>query len=187
MEDIIRNWIKEGNIFNGARKDLLSLFAQLGFTKGAEIGVNRGHYSLNMCKIIPNLKLICVDPWATRRMLRASEKNYQRCIEILSPYNVEFMRMTSVEAAKIVPDQSLDFVYIDALHDYDNVLTDITVWTPKVRIGGIVSGHDYADMHPGLVKAVDYIRKEHKIDECYMTMPNKNDENSILSWFWVRK
>jgi hypothetical protein len=38
----------------------------------------------------------------------------------------------------------LDFVYIDANHEYEHVLEDVRAWAPKVRAGGIVSGHDYA-------------------------------------------
>lgn len=189
-EDIVKSNLV-GNILNGGRKRLASLFAELVYTKGAEIGVHTGKYSRFLCNIIPNLKLICVDPWgrAPRRMTgKRSEKQYQHCVETLSPYGTTFIRMTSREASRLVPDNSLDFVYIDALHDFDNVMIDIILWTPKVRVGGIVSGHDYISFQDyGVIQAVDTYTKIHKIDY-YVTQPDlTNKIFYIPSWFWVRR
>lgn len=36
-----------------------------------------------------------------------------------------------------------DMVYIDAAHDMANVDADVRAWWPKVKSGGILSGHDY--------------------------------------------
>ena len=112
-----------------------------GFKKGAEIGVFTGYFSEVLCKAIPGLELICVDIWGWGKYQRAEEE----CLERLKPYNVKIIKKYSVEAAKEVPDGSLDFVYIDAAHDYDNVMKDLEAWTYKVRIGGIVSGDDFYD------------------------------------------
>lgn len=58
----------------------------------------------------------------------------------------------SVQAAKSFADASLDFVFIDAAHDYANVCADIKAWRPKVRKGGMLAGHDYH--HPPVYEAV---------------------------------
>jgi predicted O-methyltransferase YrrM len=50
--------------------------------------------------------------------------------------------MTSLEASRWFSDGSLDFVYIDGNHALHYVLEDLEAWTPKVRRGGIVAGHD---------------------------------------------
>ena len=42
-------------------------------------------------------------------------------------------------------DASFDFIYVDALHDYKGALRDITLWWPKLRVGGIMAGHDFND------------------------------------------
>ena len=54
-------------------------------------------------------------------------------------------RMSANEAAPRIPRHSLDFVYIDARHDFDSVLEDLDAWYDKVRPGGIIAGHDYLD------------------------------------------
>ena len=70
---------------------------------------------------------------------------------------LRILRLNSLEAAKLFPDNYFDLVFIDADHRYDAVSADIKAWFPLVRIGGILSGHDYKSTHPGVIKAVDEI------------------------------
>lgn len=60
----------------------------------------------------------------------------------------------SAETASLYEDESLDFVFIDASHDYESFKKDLFAWFPKVKIGGLIGGHDYANPYPGIVKAV---------------------------------
>lgn len=46
------------------------------------------------------------------------------------------------EVAERFKEIPIDFVFIDASHDYDNVRRDIESWLPKVKSGGIIGGHD---------------------------------------------
>jgi len=62
--------------------------------------------------------------------------------------NAHFILKRSQEAAVIVPN-NLDLVYIDASHDELNVVIDIACWFPKLRIGGILCGHDYCSNPQG--------------------------------------
>ncbi|MBT5491708.1 class I SAM-dependent methyltransferase, partial [bacterium] len=39
--------------------------------------------------------------------------------------------------------QTLDFIYIDANHTYESAKEDIQLWYPKIKVGGMISGHDY--------------------------------------------
>jgi hypothetical protein len=52
-------------------------------------------------------------------------------------------------------DCSLDFVYIDAEHDYESVKKQIMDWQPKIKKSGIIGGHDYA--LGGVAQAVNEI------------------------------
>ena len=71
--------------------------------------------------------------------------------------NIEVIQGNSTDVVHNFPDESLDCVYIDADHEYPNVLADIRAWAPKVRKGGIISGHDYAVSWPGVVRAVQEV------------------------------
>ena len=168
----------------GVRDNLAELFGELKFNKGAEIGVQSGIYSEILLKNNPELKLLCVDPWSYYRGVSAekSEAAYQLALKRLSPYEerIKIIRKPSVEAAAQIPDGSLDFVYIDGAHDFDNVMLDILHWAPKVRRYGIISGHDYYVFYRGgVIKAVDTYTSVHNINMWYVT------QETLRSWFWV--
>lgn len=138
---------------------------------GAEIGVWKGVTSIQLLKNLPNLFLHLVDPWVmtpefkesvepTRLIARTDlEEDYKKVMESTREYDdrVNVMRMTSTEASKRFEDESLDFVFIDANHLYEHVKQDIECWYPKVRKGGMVSGHDYISgwEREGVIRAVN--------------------------------
>lgn len=67
--------------------------------------------------------------------------------------HIKYIRKPSLLAAEDFADDSIDSVFIDAAHDYDNVKADIQAWIPKVKSGGLIMGHDY--LSSGVKKAVD--------------------------------
>jgi hypothetical protein len=171
---------------NFDRGDLAELFKKLKFTKGAEIGVKRGEYAVQLCASNPFLTLMCVDPWNpygnyswdTVESFFVEAKNRLR----LYP-NAKIIRKTSMQAANVTPKASLDFVYIDAAHDFNNVMRDIILWTDRVRPAGIVSGHDYDN--PDVRLAVDTYTKVHGLD-FYLTDQGKDYPDSSPSWFFAK-
>lgn len=134
---------------NTTRDDLATLFAELGFTKGAEIGVEEGLYSEVLCKANQNLELLSIDAWAAYHGYRDHTTQskiddiYERAKQRLAPYNDKLIKGYSLEVAETIPDESLDFVYIDANHEFVHVVNDIAAWERKVKVGGIIAGHDY--------------------------------------------
>lgn len=56
---------------------------------------------------------------------------------------VKIIHSFSVEAATKFQDGFFDWIYLDAMHDYDNVKQDLNAWWPKLRDGGLFSGDDY--------------------------------------------
>lgn len=136
--------------------DLAKLFAELGFTYGAEIGTDQGEYAEVLLNTIPNLNLICVDPWKAEAYEKGQQPEsgenqkffdvrYAETVMRLKKFSpkVDIRRQTSLEANKDIADNLLDFVYIDGNHDFLNVTQDIHYWLKKVKPGGIISGHDY--------------------------------------------
>jgi hypothetical protein len=57
----------------------------------------------------------------------------------------EFVRRPSPDCAGMLDDGTADFVFIDADHTYEAVRADLAAWYPKVRPGGLLAGHDYAN------------------------------------------
>jgi hypothetical protein len=133
------------------RNDLAVLFNELEFKTGVEIGVEQGLYSETLCKAISNLALYCIDPWKAYdgyHDYRACdqeimEARHQEAIQRLSKYNCKVIQKFSMDAVNDFADESLDFVFIDGNHELPYVMDDICSWNNKVRIGGIVAGHDY--------------------------------------------
>lgn len=66
------------------------------------------------------------------------KNNLAPVIHIINP-----VKLTSLKAAHLYEDNSLDMVFIDADHTYEAVKVDIAAWLPKVKVGGYLCGHDY--------------------------------------------
>lgn len=72
--------------------------------------------------------------------------------------NIEKYKMKGKDFIKTLQDESIDMVYIDAIHTYEAVIQDIKMWYPKVKLDGYLLGHDYKNKHhPGVEKAVHNI------------------------------
>ena len=134
---------------NIGRNNLPVLMSELGFKVGAEIGVLEGAYSEILLKNMPGLKLYAIDSWLNypdyHKLLPQSgfDDAYAKTKKRLKGYDVKFIRKFSMDAVKDFKDESLDFVYIDASHEFSHVAEDMVYWSKKVRSGGIVAGHDY--------------------------------------------
>ena len=106
-----------------------------------------------------NIRFDCVDTWkgseehvgmdciTNDTLYHEFLNNIKPVIHVINP-----IRLSSVEASKLYPDKSLDFVFIDACHSYECVKEDIDHWLPKVKQNGIIGGHDIAC--PEVQKAV---------------------------------
>lgn len=179
-----------------SRDDLAKYFAEQNFNLGAEIGVASGNYSVTLLRANPNLKLYCIDLWgpgSSRNEARYT-REYAQAKAALEPLNAVMIRKPSVEAAKDFEHDTLDFVYIDAAHTFDNVMRDIIEWAGKVRRGGIIAGHDYGNSkHNGVKDAVLMYAKWHNkkvnvlpVPDHVWTPRDPSDEIAGLSW-WIRK
>lgn len=131
------------------RDDLAVLFAELGFKRGAEIGVAEGKFSEVLLKANPDCHLLLVDPWhaySDNPQNKTKEKNefaYNETKRRTAPYpNVKLDMRYSMDAVRDVADGSLDWIYLDAHHGYEWIMPDLIFWSQKVRSGGIVAADD---------------------------------------------
>jgi len=172
---------------------------QLGTVKIAvEVGVWRGDYSQQIIQQINPTEFYGVDPYTIRSdyidkpdpVEFANQQNLNNLyIGVAGRYATwqcaTLLRKTGTEAAQQFHDNSIDFVYIDGDHTYDFVSGDITAWWPKIRKGGILSGHDYTSGNPqkghvyGVIEAVN----EH-VDRYDLTLDTTAEE--YATW-WVTK
>lgn len=188
---------------NTTRVDLARLFFELGFKVGAEIGVERGYYSKILLEQNPEFHLFSIDAWTAYKsyrdhMIQADmDVLYQEAKNNLSMYSGRntIVKAFSVEAAKDFGDETLDFVYLDANHEFTHVVNDLAAWEPKVKVGGIVAGHDYIKrktngymMHVPM--AVHGYIESYQISPLFVLgrkeeLPGEKRE-STRSWFYVK-
>ena len=132
------------------RNDLGDILQHERFRTGAELGVQEGKYAVQILSHWKSCwKYYLVDCWKTQSNYNDSannqdqEQNYNHTLKNVRPYvhKVVILRMYTSEAAKIIKNNSLNFVYVDARHDYCGVKADIDDYWPKIRPGGIMAGH----------------------------------------------
>ena len=205
INEYLINKYGEGNpkIIPGMfRKNMYDLFAELGFKLGCEVGVLRGRNAREMFRSIPGLKLYGVEPYddqpsSTRhKTVPRYTNNRSSMVQRMSGRDMTVIEKFSEIAVQDIPYDSLDFVYIDGDHSYDYVMTDIILWSRRVRPGGVVSGHDYVipeDYHHSydinVKEAVDDYVKIHKIKNLYINdkVGAVNRSDRCPSWFFVKK
>ena len=140
----------------GRRTDMAHYVVASGFKRGVEIGVQRGEFARTMVSEWAGHGLdlyALVDVWAPQENyldvanvdLNAQEDILKTARRALAAYanDTLFLRMYSVEAARWFEPESLDFVYVDARHDYCGVTEDLVAYWPLLRSGGLMAGHDY--------------------------------------------
>lgn len=187
---------------NVDRVSMMELFHKLGFTRGVEVGTERGVFAKQICQAIPGIHLSCVDPWLAYSGYREHVSQgrlddfYEITKDRLKDYNVDLIRKYSADAVEDFEDGELDFVYIDGNHEYRHTVNDIALWTPKVRDGGIVAGHDYIkrknpDYLMGVVPAVNGFVEAYAIQPLFIfgrkdkVEGEKRDRNR--SWMFVKE
>ncbi len=86
------------------------------------------------------------------------------------------IRQPSQDAAKTISDGSIDFVFVDGDHRYEQVQADLEAWWSKIRLGGIMCGDDWE--WPGVSRAVQEFALIMKVDVLLIASP----KNSHLTW-----
>lgn len=121
--------------------------------RGAEIGVFYGVNSLWFFKMLNIQKMYLVDPYGKyvdyhdgKKIIQDFSRAKETAFNRLRRYNSEFLYLNSEEAFKELEkkDEKLDFVYIDANHNYEFVKRDIENYWKLLKKGGLMVGHDFA-------------------------------------------
>jgi len=165
MLKIDRKYLNTENYFN--YQLFYDMVAAKNYKTLVELGVWKGH---SICYLADKLRnkdvnIYAVDLWdETYKYDDDPHLKYQKphlydiWKENVKDANldgkIKDIKSITWEAASKFEDNSVDFVFIDADHEYSSVIKDIDAWLPKIKIGGMLAGHDY--FNPCRVKeAVD--------------------------------
>lgn len=140
----------------------------------AEVGVFAGDLSRRLLARRPDLELLMVDSWSntsdgykdsqdyhSKLSAEAQQQFFRLACDVtaFATGRRTILRMDSKDAARAIPDNSLDLAFIDADHSYEGCKSDLEAYWPKVKPGGFLSGHDYANddwkFGPMVKRAVD--------------------------------
>jgi len=159
----------------------------------AEIGCARGTFSRTVLSQWRGCIYNMVDPWITQDIevykeaqeAQAGYDSWHKDCVLLSEQDprVRIIKDFSVPASVGFQPYQLDMVYIDGNHSYPAVMADMDAWWPKIRIGGLMGGHDYGHITKGkawieVEPAVNRWAKEH--EKVFYVCP-------CSSWFIVKQ
>ncbi len=118
------------------------------------------------------------------------ENVYKEFLENIKPVNhiINHIKEFSTKASLSYKNNSIDFVFLDGNHLYKSVIADIEHWLPKIKIGGILSGHDFWNKEhylyqEGVNKAVtekfknDFVTTE---DGCWYFIKKENNKLKLI-------
>lgn len=145
------------------RCDLYDLFPKNGI--GAELGVCKGSNAVELWNRTNPRKLFLVDLWVRDEISykyhlpHMHYDDWRSLVKEKLPYDeIEMIQQNSLTWLDSLPDNYLDWIYIDTLHHYEHVKLEYAKAIDKVKINGIISGHDFY-CHPtawktGVIRAV---------------------------------
>ncbi len=155
----IPGWFSYRGLYERAVKEAPdpALFVEVGCWKGR----SSAFMAVEIINSKKKIRFVCVDTWLGSNEVKHKNDlsvkngtlfddfltNIKPVVHFIVPY-----RRPSVEAAATYRDESIDFVMIDAAHDYENVSADIAAWWPKIKSGGVMAGDDFK--FKGVEKAV---------------------------------
>lgn len=159
------------------------------FETAIEIGVDRGTFAALFFTCRRLRHFIGVDdysnhsefPYVRDTDLQIAATRFAQCSF------ASLMRATGVTIADAIAsgdlghikERKVDFVYVDAGHEYEDVKQDIATWWPLISDRGILAGHDFDDTHPGVQRAVREFAEQQNVT-VYLTKEHPN------SWYCYR-
>jgi len=182
------NILKELNMQSNFRQVVCDLISANSYKRIVEIGVWKGELSKMIIEQCNPEYFMMVDPLlveynhfegysCTMGEKPKTQRQLDNISKRLEKYDADFMRMTSVEASQLVPEESVDFVFIDGLHTYDAITEDIQLWLPKIKHGGMLAGDDF--------KGGKYAKVvQRAIDD---TVGLRNVNNKLKVWYHFKE
>jgi hypothetical protein len=157
------NWFSYPNLYSSMVKKFGngSRFVEVGSWKG----MSSAYMATEIANSEKDISFYCIDTWEGS-IEHTDDKHlkdlYHIFLSNMKPVEKYYnhIKDSALNAVHLFEDNSLDFVFIDASHEYEDVKNDIIAWLPKVKKGGVLAGHDYyvyKEFGEGVKKAVHEI------------------------------
>jgi len=153
---------------------------------GIEIGTDDAHTTRYLLSVRPDLTLHGVDPYLAYTDWNGStctqedrDATFNRFLSVVGPFGNRYIhhRKTSNEAVNDFADNSMDFIFIDGLHEYNQVSNDLRNYYPKLKSGGLFCGHDFSVIFHAVGKPVMEFAN-------IMNVGVKTTEQDV--WYWYK-
>jgi hypothetical protein len=138
------------------RLGLAKVLTRLRLHTMIEVGVHKGQYADQLLSRWPTFThYYGVDVWRrqTNYVDSTNLSDDDQALVYVKTFNyltskfganrVTLIRSLSTEALGHFANGSIDFIYIDARHDYCGCSEDLVNYYGKLRCGGLFAGHDY--------------------------------------------
>lgn len=131
-------------------EDIPTIISEIKNPVGVEIGTAEGHTTEYLLDTISDLTLYGIDPYpeyidwdGNMPAYDENKKQHHKKVEKFLDRYTHVYKLSD-DASSDFEDESLDFVFIDGLHTYEQVLKDCINYYPKLKKGGYIIGHDFA-------------------------------------------
>ena len=154
---------------------------------GVEIGVDVGDFSHHILRKVNPRELHLIDPWKYEPSAEYKDALYggraaggqfemeQKYQYVRARFEAEIKsgrvvvhRGFSADVLPQLPDECLDWAYVDGNHLYEFVKQDLELSYVKTKRGGYIAGDDYGEgswWKGGVKRAVDEFIKTHNVEQ----------------------
>jgi hypothetical protein len=120
----------------------------------AEVGVWKGDFAADLLKEVPRIeKYYMIDPWANlpdwNKPFNVKPEIFDEIYQEMdaktefAAHKRTILRGRTKEVVHEIPDEFLDFAYIDGDHTLRGIAIDLIKIWPKIRPGGFIGGDDF--------------------------------------------
>lgn len=149
---------------------------------GVEIGCSEGNTAWFLLNVHPTLNLTSIDPYISYVDWNLNKVDgphfYNKVVEKMASFSDRFklIKDYSDNVVQQFEDESLDFIFIDGLHTYDQVKKDCENYYSKIKPGGLFAGHDFSVIHDVNVAVKEFAHSVNKIIEL----------TEVDVWYWYK-
>lgn len=151
---VLPSYLLQNSRVAASRADVLKTLPKGGTV--VEVGVGYGDFTRMLLEELLPDRFIAIDsfeiasgdePWGRTTLADKNISHQQHYRELFIDHinsgRMELRKGLSWDMLAELPDESIDYIYVDADHSYDAVVKDIQALTPKMKKNGIIQFNDY--------------------------------------------